>query len=117
MITAEQVRAALTRRGDERGEHPGRAARGDGGFGPVRAAVRAASRPGARERSIDKVQAEFRGSLAEHDTRLLGIAVLVGILSGHTEEPVNLVNAPAMAAERGIELIELKDTFSSSQSS
>jgi D-3-phosphoglycerate dehydrogenase len=38
--------------------------------------------------------------------------VLVGILSGHTEEPVNLVNAPALATERGIELIELKDTVS-----
>jgi D-3-phosphoglycerate dehydrogenase / 2-oxoglutarate reductase len=62
--------------------------------------------------SIDRVQAEFRGRLAEHDTRLLGIAVLVGILSGHTEEPVNLVNAPAMATERGIELVELKDTVS-----
>jgi D-3-phosphoglycerate dehydrogenase / 2-oxoglutarate reductase len=62
--------------------------------------------------SVDRVQAEFRGRLAEHDTRLLGIAVLVGILSGHTEEPVNLVNAPAMASERGIELMELKDTVS-----
>jgi D-3-phosphoglycerate dehydrogenase len=62
--------------------------------------------------SIDRVQAEFRGRLADHDTRLLGIAVLVGILSGHTEEQVNLVNAPAMAAERGIELIEIKDTVS-----
>jgi D-3-phosphoglycerate dehydrogenase len=62
--------------------------------------------------SIDRVQAEFRGRIAEHDTRLLGIAVLVGILAGHTEEPVNLVNAPAMAAERGIELRELKDTLS-----
>jgi D-3-phosphoglycerate dehydrogenase / 2-oxoglutarate reductase len=62
--------------------------------------------------SIDRVQAEFHGRIAEHDTRLLGIAVLVGILSGHTEEPVNLVNAPAMASERGIELMELKDTVS-----
>lgn len=62
--------------------------------------------------SIDRLQVEFRGRLAEHDTRLLGIAVLVGILSGHTEEPVNLVNAPAMAEERGIELVELKDTHS-----
>ena len=52
---------------------------------------------------------EFHGRIADHDTRLLGIAVLVGILSGHTEEPVNLVNAPAMAEERGIELTELKE--------
>ena len=48
--------------------------------------------------------------IADHDTRLLGIAVLVGILSGHTEEPVNLVNAPQMAEERGIDLIETKDS-------
>jgi D-3-phosphoglycerate dehydrogenase len=62
--------------------------------------------------SVDRVTAEFRGRLAEHDTRLLGIAVLVGILSGHTEEPVNLVNAPQMAEERGIDLIETKDATS-----
>jgi D-3-phosphoglycerate dehydrogenase len=62
--------------------------------------------------SIDRVVAEFRGRIAEHDTRLLGIAVLVGILSGHTEEPVNLVNAPQMAEERGIELLEQRDSLS-----
>ncbi|HEX7125574.1 MAG TPA: phosphoglycerate dehydrogenase, partial [Thermodesulfobacteriota bacterium] len=52
---------------------------------------------GLGDGSIDRVSAEFRGRIASHDTRLLGIAVLVGILSGHTEEPVNLVNAPQMA--------------------
>jgi D-3-phosphoglycerate dehydrogenase len=60
--------------------------------------------------SVDRVTAEFRGRIAAHDTRLLGIAVLVGILSGNTEEPVNLVNAPHMAEERGIELAEAKDS-------
>ncbi len=60
--------------------------------------------------SVDRVTAEFRGRIASHDTRLLGIAVLVGILSGNTEEAVNLVNAPQMAEERGIELIETKDS-------
>ncbi len=67
---------------------------------------------GLADGSLDRVVAEFRGRIAEHDTRLLGIAVLVGILSGHTEEPVNLVNAPHMAEERGIELVETKDTLS-----
>jgi D-3-phosphoglycerate dehydrogenase len=67
---------------------------------------------GLGEGTIDRVQVEFRGRIAEHDTRLLGIAVLVGILSGHTEEPVNLVNAPSMAEERGIELTELKEAGS-----
>ncbi len=60
--------------------------------------------------SVDRVSAEFRGRIASHDTRLLGIAVLVGILSGNTEEPVNLVNAPQMAEERGIELVETKES-------
>ena len=64
---------------------------------------------GLGEGSVDRVAAEFRGRIASHDTRLLGIAVLVGILSGNTEEPVNLVNAPQMAEERGIELVETKD--------
>ena len=65
----------------------------------------------AKGRSIGS-QVEFHGRIAEHDTRLLGIAVLVGILSGHTEEPVNLVNAPAMAEDRGIDLVEIKDAGS-----
>ncbi len=64
---------------------------------------------GLGDGSIDRVTAEFRGRIASHDTRLLGIAVLAGILSGHTEEPVNLVNAPQMAEERGIDLVEMKE--------
>jgi D-3-phosphoglycerate dehydrogenase / 2-oxoglutarate reductase len=67
---------------------------------------------GLGDGSVDRVTAEFRGRIATHDTRLLGVAVLAGILSGHTEEPVNLVNAPQMAEERGIELIETKDSGS-----
>jgi D-3-phosphoglycerate dehydrogenase len=67
---------------------------------------------GLGEGSVDRVGVEFRGRIASHDTRLLGIAVLVGVLSGNTEEQVNLVNAPQMAEERGIELTETKDTGS-----
>jgi D-3-phosphoglycerate dehydrogenase len=65
---------------------------------------------GLGDGSIDRVTAEFRGRIASHDSRLLGIAVLVGILSGHTEQPVNLVNAPQMAEERGIDLVETMDS-------
>jgi D-3-phosphoglycerate dehydrogenase / 2-oxoglutarate reductase len=59
-----------------------------------------------------RVEVELRGRLTEHDTRLLGISVLVGVLSGHTEEPVNLVNAPAMAEGRGIDLVEVTESAS-----
>jgi D-3-phosphoglycerate dehydrogenase len=64
---------------------------------------------GLGDGSVERVTAEFRGRIASHDTRLLGIAVMAGILSGNTEEPVNLVNAPQMAEERGIDLVETKE--------
>jgi D-3-phosphoglycerate dehydrogenase len=60
--------------------------------------------------SVDRVQTEFLGRIAEHDTRLLSIQALLGVLRGHTEEEVNEVNAPAMADERGIELGESRST-------
>ena len=60
--------------------------------------------------AVGRVEVEFRGRLAESDTRILGIAVLAGILKGHTEEDVNLVNAPHLAEERGIELTETRDS-------
>jgi D-3-phosphoglycerate dehydrogenase / 2-oxoglutarate reductase len=52
--------------------------------------------------SIERIEAAFFGRIAEFDTRLLGLAVIVGALQGRTEEEVNLVNAPSMAQQRGI---------------
>jgi D-3-phosphoglycerate dehydrogenase / 2-oxoglutarate reductase len=60
--------------------------------------------------SIDEVKTEFLGRIAERDTRLLSIQVLLGVLRGHTEEDVNEVNAPAIAGERGIGLVETKSS-------
>jgi D-3-phosphoglycerate dehydrogenase / 2-oxoglutarate reductase len=60
--------------------------------------------------SIDRIETEFLGRIAERDTRLLAIQVLLGVLAGHTDEEVGVVNAPAMAEERGIELSETKRT-------
>ena len=56
--------------------------------------------------SIDAVEVEYLGRIAERDTRLLTVQVLKGILRGRTEEQVNDVNAPTLAAERGIEIAE-----------
>jgi D-3-phosphoglycerate dehydrogenase len=56
--------------------------------------------------SIDAVEVEYRGRIAERDTRFLTVQVLKGALSGHTEEEVNDVNAPALAQERGIAISE-----------
>jgi D-3-phosphoglycerate dehydrogenase len=56
--------------------------------------------------SVERIEAAFMGRIAELDTRLLALAVIQGALQGRTEEQVNLVNAPAMAQERGIVLEE-----------
>jgi D-3-phosphoglycerate dehydrogenase / 2-oxoglutarate reductase len=48
----------------------------------------------------------YFGHLAEYDTRLLTVAALNGAFQGRTDQPVNYVNAPVIAAERGIEVGE-----------
>ena len=60
--------------------------------------------------SIDRIEIECHGKIAERDTRPLATAVLLGALSGHTEEPINEVNAPSIAEERGIEVSETSST-------
>jgi D-3-phosphoglycerate dehydrogenase len=60
----------------------------------------------AEASSVERVECEYLGHIAERDTRLLTIAALNGLLAGHTEEEVNLVNAPSLAEERGIEVAQ-----------
>jgi D-3-phosphoglycerate dehydrogenase len=57
---------------------------------------------------VSKLQIEVYGELAEFDTRLLTVAALNGAFQGHTDQPVNYVNAPVVAADRGIEVVEEK---------
>jgi D-3-phosphoglycerate dehydrogenase / 2-oxoglutarate reductase len=64
----------------------------------------------AQASSVERVEVEFLGRIAERDTRPLGLAALVGVLTGHVEEEVNEVSAPAIAEERGIAVSETKDT-------
>jgi D-3-phosphoglycerate dehydrogenase len=52
--------------------------------------------------SVERIEAAFMGRIADFDTRLLTLAAIGGALEGRTEEQVNLVNAPAMAQQRGI---------------
>ena len=58
--------------------------------------------------SVDALEVEYLGRIAERDTRLLTVQVLKGALAGHTEEQVNDVNAPGLAEERGIALSETR---------
>jgi D-3-phosphoglycerate dehydrogenase len=56
----------------------------------------------AESSSVERIEAAFLGRIADFDTRLLTLAVIRGALQGRTEDQVNLVNAPAMAQQRGI---------------
>jgi D-3-phosphoglycerate dehydrogenase len=58
--------------------------------------------------SVDSVEVEHLGRIAERDTRPLTTAALLGVLAGHTEEDANAVNAPFLAEERGIDVVETK---------
>jgi len=60
---------------------------------------------------VERIETEYFGRIAERDTRLLTLAALQGVLTGHTEDEVNLVNAPSLAEERGIGVSERKEAF------
>jgi D-3-phosphoglycerate dehydrogenase len=51
---------------------------------------------------------EYQGQLADYDTRILTLAVLKGLLGAGSEEPVSYVNAPQLAALRGVDVKETK---------
>jgi D-3-phosphoglycerate dehydrogenase len=53
-----------------------------------------------------RIALSFNGAIADHDTRLLTVAALNGAFQGRVEQAVNYVNAPVIAAERGIEVSE-----------
>jgi D-3-phosphoglycerate dehydrogenase len=55
----------------------------------------------------DHLEVEYQGALAGHDTRILTLSVLKGLFSAGTEEPVSYVNAPQLAAERGLAVREV----------
>jgi D-3-phosphoglycerate dehydrogenase len=51
------------------------------------------------------LEVEYQGQLADYDTRILTLSVLKGVFGGVSEEPVSYVNAPQIAAERGVEVL------------
>jgi D-3-phosphoglycerate dehydrogenase len=54
----------------------------------------------------EQIKLAYYGGLSGYDTRLLTAAALNGAFQGRAERPVNYVNAPLIAAERGIEVLE-----------
>jgi D-3-phosphoglycerate dehydrogenase / 2-oxoglutarate reductase len=56
--------------------------------------------------AADEIVLTAYGGLADYDTRLLTVAALNGAFQGRADRPVNYVNAPLIAAERGVEVRE-----------
>ncbi|MBE0428908.1 MAG: phosphoglycerate dehydrogenase [Thermoleophilia bacterium] len=55
---------------------------------------------------LEQFDIKFQGALAEHDTRILTVAVFKGALEGRVEDTVNYVNAEWIAEERGLKVTE-----------
>ncbi|TML87280.1 MAG: phosphoglycerate dehydrogenase [Actinobacteria bacterium] len=54
----------------------------------------------------DEFVLSYDGGLSAFDTRLLTVAALNGAFAGRVDQPVNYVNAPLIAAERGVDVRE-----------
>ncbi|HET6624037.1 MAG TPA: phosphoglycerate dehydrogenase [Gaiellaceae bacterium] len=59
-----------------------------------------------------RIAVAAHGPLSEYDTRLLTVAALNGAFQDHVDQVVNYVNAPVIAAERGIEVSEQRHAAS-----
>lgn len=55
------------------------------------------------------LRVEARGEIASYDVRMLSTGALVGLLTGATDEPVNVVNAPHVAEQRGLDVETVTD--------
>ena len=53
-----------------------------------------------------RVVVAAHGPLSDYDTRLLTVAALNGVFQGRVDQAVNYVNAPMLAAERGVTVSE-----------
>ena len=54
--------------------------------------------------AAQQVDVEVRGEITEHDVKVLELAALKGMFADVVEDAVSYVNAPLLAAERGIEV-------------
>lgn len=60
------------------------------------------------EGHVDEIEVEYLGGLAGYETGVLTVAVLKGFFEKIVSEPVNYINAPIFARERGLRIRETK---------
>jgi D-3-phosphoglycerate dehydrogenase len=58
---------------------------------------------------IKSVQVQYRGSIAELPTEPVTLNFSIGLLQKHFEMPLNMVNTPVLAKERGISIDETRN--------
>ena len=56
------------------------------------------------DQTTDTLRIEYRGEVADFDTRLLDVSAQKGLLAPMVFEPLNFVNTPALAKERGLKV-------------
>jgi D-3-phosphoglycerate dehydrogenase len=56
--------------------------------------------------AIQKAVLRYRGDVARRSTRLITAAFTAGLLESRLEQGVNVVNAPLLAQDRGIDIVE-----------
>ncbi|MGO8947072.1 MAG: phosphoglycerate dehydrogenase [Ktedonobacterales bacterium] len=59
---------------------------------------------------LEKVELSISGEIAAYDTRPLAAALIKGLLESVSEAHVNLINAPVLAHDWGLEIIESRST-------
>ena len=60
--------------------------------------------------AIQRCEVSYRGEVAKKNTRLITAAFAAGLLEMCMDQGVNIVNAPLLAQERGIEIVEQKSS-------
>jgi D-3-phosphoglycerate dehydrogenase len=58
---------------------------------------------------IKSVGVQYRGSIAEASVEGVTLSFIIGLLQKHFDIPLNMVNAPVLAKERGISIDETKN--------
>ncbi len=59
---------------------------------------------------IKSVEVQYRGSIAEQTVEPVTLSFAMGLLQKHLDMPLNMVNTPVLAKERGISIDETKNT-------
>ncbi len=59
---------------------------------------------------IKEVEVQYRGSIAEVEIAPITLSFAMGLLQKHFDMPLNMVNTPVLAKERGISIDETKNT-------